>query len=126
VSAGRPFSLTRPRSGCTREAMARKGTAEPLIFRIGLIALVMISQAALLTLAFASPADPSVVSGIYDNADDDDVIALATSATGNVTSVVPALLPPRLPLIGCWLDCGKTAAAIRSVSALRPRAPPAA
>jgi hypothetical protein len=97
-----------------------------VIFRIGLIALVMISGVAFLILAFASPVDPSWISGIFDDADDDSVIALATSATGNVASVVPALLPARLPLIGCLLDGGKTAAAIRSVSALRPRAPPAA
>ena len=106
--------------------MARKRIAEPVIFRIGLIALVMISEAALLTLTFASPVDASWISGIYDAADDDYVIALATSATGNVASVVRALLPPRLPLIGCLLDCDKTTVAIRSASALRPRAPPAA
>jgi hypothetical protein len=111
----------------SREGSAgRSRTAEAAVVRIGLIALVMISQAALLTLALASPVDPPWISGISDAADYDDVIALATSATGNVASVVPAVLPPSLPLIGCLLDCGETAASDRPASALRPRAPPVA
>jgi hypothetical protein len=106
--------------------MARTQTAEPLIFRVGVIALVMIAQAALSALAFASPADPSWISGIYDDADYDDLVALATAGPGNVAPVVPAVLRPSPLLLGRLLDCGETAALVRSTSALRPRAPPAA
>ena len=86
----------------------------------------MIAQATLSALAFATPVDPSWIPGIYDDADYDDVITLAASATGNVPSVAPAVLAPGRPLIGCLLDCGESAAPVRPASALRSRAPPAA
>jgi len=104
--------------------MARTRVTEPMI--IGLIALVVIAQAALSTLAFASPANPSWIPGIYAGTDSDSVIGLAASETGNVAPMVPAMLRPDLPLIGRLLDYGETAALVRSASALRPRAPPAA
>ena len=91
-----------------------------------MIALVMIAQAALSAIAFASPADPSWISGIYDDADYDDLVALATAETGNVPPVVPAVFRPSPLLLGRLLDCGEPAALVCSASALRPRAPPAA
>lgn len=110
----------------TLRCMMRTRTAESVILRIGLIALVVIAQAALSALAFASPANPSWIPGIYDNGDGDDVIGLAAAETGNLAPVVPAVLRPGPPLIGRLLDCGKRAAHVRSASALCPRAPPAA
>lgn len=105
--------------------MARTQTAEPVIFRGGVIALAMIAQATLSALAFASPADPSWISGIYDDADSDDVGALVTAGTGNVAPVIPAVSRPSLLPLGRLLDCADTAAPVRFASALRPRAPPA-
>ena len=58
---------------------------------------------ALLPLAYAIPPDPTSVHGIWDDADHDDVVILATSSTGATEShpqsdlawrlVVAALLP---------------------------------
>ncbi len=100
-------------------------TAEPVIFRVGLIALVIIAQAALSALGFASPADPSWIPGIYDDADYDDVVTLATSGAGNVAPAVAGVLRLQLRPVGQVRDCGETAALVRSASTLRPRAPPA-
>lgn len=110
----------------TLQNMARTQFAEPLIFRVGVIALVMIAQASLSAIAFASPADPSWISGIYDDADYDDVVALAATGTGTVAPAMPALLRPSPLRLGRLPDCGEPAALVRSASALRPRAPPAA
>ena len=106
--------------------MARTQFAEPLVFRVGVIALVVITQAVLAAIAFASPADPSWISGIYDGADYDDVVALATAGTGSVAPAIPAVLRSSPLLFGRLPDCGEPAALVRSASALRPRAPPAA
>lgn len=110
----------------TLRGMARTRTAESVISRIGLIALAVIAQAALSALAFASPADPSWIPGIYDGGDSDDVVGLAASETGHLTPALPAVLRPGPPLIGCLLDCDTPAAYVRPASALGPRAPPGA
>lgn len=106
--------------------MAGTQAAEPLIWRAGVIALVMIAQAALSALAFASPADPSWIFGIYDDADCDDLVALAAAETGNVAPVVPTVLRPSPRRAGRLADGGEPAALVRSGSALRIRPPPAA
>lgn len=108
-----------------REAIARARTAGPVMFRIGLIAVVVIAQATLSALAFASPPDPSWIPGVYDNADYDDVIALVMSATGNVAPAVQAALRSG-PRIRYLLDVGEPAVLVGPASAVRPRAPPAA
>ena len=97
-----------------------------MIFRIGLIALVIIAQTTLSALAFASPPDPSWIPGVYDDADYDDVVTRVMSATGNVAPMAPAALRSGPPRIRCLLDFGETAALVGSASVLRPRAPPAA
>lgn len=104
--------------------MARTQTAEPVIFRGGVIALVMVAQVTLSALAFSSLVDPSWIAGIYDDADYDDVVALATAGTGNVAPVILAVSRPSLLPLGRLLDCGDAAAPVRSASALHPRAPP--
>jgi hypothetical protein len=96
-----------------------------VIFRIGLTALVIIAQAALSGLGFASPADPSWIPRIYDDTDYDDVVTLATWA-GNVAPAVSGVLRLQLRPVGHLLDSDETAALVRSASALHPRAPPAA
>jgi hypothetical protein len=45
-------------------------------------ALVLASIAALPAMAHASPPDPSWIVGVYDDGDQDDLIALAAWATG--------------------------------------------
>jgi hypothetical protein len=49
--------------------------------RGGLILLILAALATTSSLAYASPPDPSWISGIYDDADFDDVVGLATSET---------------------------------------------
>jgi len=89
------------------------------------VVLVIIVPATLPALAYASPPDPCWIQGIYDDADYDDVVALATSATGNVAPVAFAHLQCRPPLIGNLPDSNEDAPLTRSASAVHPRAPPA-
>ncbi len=46
--------------------------------------------AILVSLAYASPTDPTWIAGIYDNADYDDVVALLTDGTGASNGQGPA------------------------------------
>lgn len=46
--------------------------------------LILAALATTSSLAYASPPDPSWISGIYDDADFDDVVGLATSGTSLV------------------------------------------
>ena len=110
----------------TVQCMARRHAAERVIWRIGVITLMVIAQVTLSTLALASPADPSWIAGIYDDADYDDVVALATAETGSITPAVRAVSRLDLPLIGQSYDRDETAFLVRSASVLRSRAPPAA
>src|SRR4029077_13650351 len=52
--------------------------------RGGLILLILAALATTSSLAYASPPDPSWIPGIYDDADFDDVVGLATSGTSLV------------------------------------------
>jgi hypothetical protein len=91
--------------------------------RRALSALVLASIAALPAMAHASPPDPIWIVGVYDDGDQDDLIALAAWATGatgapldiHLTLVPVEGLPPvhdRAPAIG-------------APSLVRSRAPPA-
>ncbi|HEV8225456.1 MAG TPA: hypothetical protein VGQ74_00535 [Methylomirabilota bacterium] len=91
--------------------------------RRALSALVLASIAALPAMAHASPPDPSWIVGVYDDGDQDDLIALAawaTGATGALLDVhltffpVEGLSPVRDP-----------ASAAGTPSPVRSRAPPA-
>jgi len=57
--------------------------------RIPIVGVVLILTSALPALAAASPPDPSWIVGIYDDADFDDVVTLAVSATGVLVPDVP-------------------------------------
>src|SRR5262245_40907923 len=50
--------------------------------RLVLIALILPSLIALVPLAHSSPSDPTWLPGLWDDADQDDVVILATSASG--------------------------------------------
>ena len=56
------------------------------ISRGGLIILILAALATTSSLGYASPPDPSWIPGIYDDADFDDVVGLATSGTSLVGS----------------------------------------
>ena len=89
------------------------------------IALGVVVLATLPALAYASPPDPAWIQGIYDDADGDDIVALALSGTGHVPPAGLAHLQPIPPLIGTLPDAIEDAPAPRSASAVQPRAPPA-
>src|SRR5262245_4712010 len=89
-----------------------------------LVAVFLLVMAGLPGLAYASPPDPSWIKGIYDGADCDDVVVLATSdlsgAAAGTRGVehAPAALVTMSPL-------GERPPSSCSVCAVRPRAPPA-
>ena len=91
--------------------------------RRALSALVLATIAALPAMAHASVPDPIWIAGVYDDGDQDDLIALAawaTGATGASLDVRPALFPVEgLPAVR---DRGLAGGAPCSV---RSRAPPA-
>jgi hypothetical protein len=91
--------------------------------RRALSALVLASIAALPAMAHASPPDPTWIVGVYDDGDQDDLIALAAGATGAtgapldvhlILSPVESLPPVR-----------DRAPAASAPSPVRSRAPPA-
>jgi hypothetical protein len=81
----------------TSHALVSRARNAP--FRL-LIALGALAPGILPALAHASPPDPTWVSGIFDDADFDDVVALATSGTAEFTGTRPPLLPPAPPCAG--------------------------
>src|SRR5215467_9576109 len=87
--------------------------------------LIVAVVCALAPLAYASPPDPTYLSGIWDDADYDDVVILVTSSVGSTDTHKPFELI-RL-LVGVLLilpaDDGLPRAASRFLPA--PRAPPA-
>ena len=64
----------------------RQLAALPLVV---LLAAIVVLQAVLPVLAYASPPDPSWVSGIYDDGDFDNVVVLIASATGHLAPPIP-------------------------------------
>jgi hypothetical protein len=55
--------------------------------RAGLSLVLLSSLLLLTTLAYASPPDPSWISGLYDDADFDSIIGLITSDAGVVEAL---------------------------------------
>jgi hypothetical protein len=55
--------------------------------RAGLSLVLLSSLLLLATLAYASPPDPSWISGLYDDADFDSIIGLITSDAGVVEAL---------------------------------------
>lgn len=91
--------------------------------RVLLVALIAIAPLTLVTLAHASPPDPSWVQGIYDDADHDDVAIFLTSETGQIR-VVATPRPPIHVAAGRVAAPPERAGPIVAVSAPRSRAPP--
>ena len=93
--------------------------------RMTLVASIGLLGALLPTLAYGSPPDPSWIQGIYDDADFDDVVILATSASGNVAPSDAADLPRVASL--AWTLPELTEAVVQGCPtySAQPRAPPA-
>ncbi len=94
--------------------------------RLLLVTILVATTAWLALLAHASPPDPTWESGVYDGADYDDVILLATALTGPHE-------PPPLPfiasiprLVGVLFHPDATGPATPVLPAFRTRAPPLA
>ena len=103
----------------------RPGTARLQASRAGLVGLILLVLAALPSLAYASPPDPSWIPGLYDNADYDDVVVLVTSETA---SVGPGLLSDLRPTVWLVRQLPARRGEIEDnapVSIVRLRAPPA-
>ncbi len=95
------------------------------ISRGGLILLILAALATTASLAYASPPDPSWIPGIYDDADFDDVLGLATSGTSLVGP--EGAIPLRLVRPPTSLEASRLESAISRfpTAALHVRAPPA-
>jgi hypothetical protein len=89
------------------------------------LGLLLIGLAALPALAYASPPDPSWIPGIYDDADYDDVVWLATSAAGDIAPALPADVEANPPLVGSAPRLVQTEPHGPALSAVHSRAPPA-
>src|SRR5436190_23365687 len=85
--------------------------------------------AAVLTLApaaHASPPDQSWISGLYDNADFDDVVLLITSNFGAVELDIVWSLRPVARVIGLVMPMEREHEAVCPLSSVLGRAPPLA
>jgi len=92
---------------------------------LGIIWLLVLALSGLTPLADASPPDPSWVRGMYDDADGDDVVVLATSATAAIPRTLLADFKLSDPLIGPAPGPIVPRHSARSVAPRQTRAPPA-
>lgn len=76
----------------SREPTSGEGKTRRLTVRLVVALLALGAVAALRTLAYSSPPDPDWIPGLYDNADFDDVVLLATSTPASLE-----VAPPPLP-----------------------------
>jgi len=93
----------------------------------GIVAYALFLLIALLSvsLAHASPPDPSWIPGIYDDADLDDVVLAVTTASG-VVDRAPQSAGEPVPAVATCLEIRATRAASSAVSQVAEcRAPPA-
>jgi len=100
------------------------GRGSPVPLQLGL-GLLLIGSVALPALAYASLPDPLWIPGVYDDADYDDVVTLATSAAGDIAPVLPADIGTDPPLVGSVPHLAQTDPRVPAPSAVRSRAPPA-
>ncbi len=93
----------------------------PLIL---LALLILAAPALLLALAYASPPDPSWIPGIYDDADNDDIVTLVTSATANVAPMLPVYSRPTASSVESVPPFLDNVSVASSLFSSPPRAPP--
>ena len=96
----------------------------PLTLRYALAGVLAIVLAAISGLAYASPADPSWVSGVYDDADFDDVVVLVISAEALVPAENIVDLPLVLPRTSSPASPTESAILRFPTPTLHARAPP--
>src|SRR5262249_31479641 len=89
-----------------------------------LVPLILLVVAALPAFAYASPPDPSWIPGLYDDADYDDVVGLATSSTDDVALTSSADLQTILSVVDYALAFLPDRQPTRPASVVRLRAPP--
>ena len=89
-----------------------------------IVLLFALGPAVLPALAYASPPDPSWISGIWNGADGDDVVVLILSAVKGMAAAVVghAWLTPRL--IGRVAALGRDVLPAPIRAGIRSRAPP--
>ena len=112
------------RGADARRCLPLAHTASATVPRAFLVGLTVLAVTTLSAFAYASPPDPSWIKGIYDDDDYDDVVVLATSATGHQAPVVLALLPVP-PLVHVLAETAEPLVSAQSTSSAHPRAPPA-
>jgi len=102
----------------------------PLAFRQPLsrtlvVLLILAAQSLLPALSHANLPDPTWIPGIYDDADDDNLILFLSSAGGSLAPADPGDLGPPPPIAGV-LGHSREGIPLRLPgSALHSRAPPA-
>jgi hypothetical protein len=94
--------------------------------RAPLVWLLVLVLGALAALAYATPLDPTYISGLWDDDDYDNVNTLATSSKGTTDSYAQTDLTPLLVLIAPVPGGEDTLFAPAFPSPHAPRAPPAA
>jgi hypothetical protein len=92
--------------------------------RAALIALMAAVLATISGLAYASPADPTWIPGVYDDADFDDVVGLVTSAEALATAASTADLPLVTPRTSPPAPLREAAVLRFPTATLHARAPP--
>jgi hypothetical protein len=97
----------------------------PLLWRALVALLLLAVQSLLPALANASLPDPSWIPGIYDDADDDDLVLLVSSGAGSVTPAVSDSLRPPPRVVGKLGHAPESGRQALRALALHPRAPPA-
>jgi hypothetical protein len=85
----------------------------------------LVAASILPALAYASPPDPAWIQGLYDDADYDDVVALATSGCGSTATGVAADCAPTPRLLETLLLSDEWPTLDRRATAVQPRGPPA-
>jgi hypothetical protein len=99
------------------------GRRESSHLRRALALFLLAGLIGLSPFAHASPPDPTWISGIYDDADYDDVIVLITEA-GAIVEPAPVVLGPVFGVVEPLAPPSVPAPSRASVFAVHPRSPP--
>ena len=91
---------------------------------LGTVPILLLLNAVLTAMAYASPPDPSWIKGIYDDGDFDNVVVQVTSGAG-VIELAPLAELRVLPPFTSVIPVADSFVPTQSPTSLRPRAPPA-
>ncbi len=89
------------------------------------VLFVSVTIVALTTLALASPPDPVWIAGLWDDADDDDVIILATCSVAIVERHLVSDSRRDGRIVGLIVSVDDSSASVLTPPANQTRAPPA-